>query len=104
MMLWAGGLIWTLSLIQEDLQEALVSVLVENLTPEVAAGLYALREPLGEQLGTATRTLVLHNLLACSHTAAFARWPAQVLMSFAFTSRTMLLPPYPLMLKKHIAN
>lgn len=61
------------------LQEALTSAVLENLTAEIAAGLFALGEPFGEQLGAAARTYVLSNFVACSETQAFGRWPAAVL-------------------------
>eukprot|EP00434_Breviolum_minutum_P037920 symbB.v1.2.033624.t1/scaffold4205.1/size43098/3 len=64
------------------LQEALASTVASEeggLSPEVVAGLFALGEPFGEQLGAAARTYVLSNFSSCAQTEPFARWPQKVL-------------------------
>jgi len=68
---------WDLS----GLQETLAASLSEDggLTPEVVAGLFALGEPFGEQLGAAARAFVLANFSACARTEPFLRWPQKVL-------------------------
>ncbi len=45
---------------------------------QVVAGLFALGEPFGEQLGAAARTYVLSNFSSCAQTEPFARWPQKV--------------------------
>ncbi|CAL1158450.1 unnamed protein product [Cladocopium goreaui] len=65
-----------------SLQEALATVVASEeggLTPEVVAGLFALGEPFGEQLGAAARSYVLGNFASCAMTEPFARWPQKVL-------------------------
>jgi len=44
----------------------------------VVAGLFALGEPFGEQLGAAARSYVLGNFASCAMTEPFARWPQKV--------------------------
>ena len=65
-----------------SLQEALASSVASEdggLTPDVVAGLFALGEPFGEQLGAAARTFVLNNFSSCASTDPFTRWPQKVL-------------------------
>ena len=66
----------------QALQEALASTVSSEdgaLTPEVVAGLFALGEPFGEQLGAAARTFVLGHFKGCAQTEPFLRWPQKVL-------------------------
>ncbi|CAE8694186.1 unnamed protein product [Polarella glacialis] len=69
---------WELTVLQETLVSSL-SGEDGTLTPEVVAGLFALGEPFGEQLGAAARAFVLANFSACAQTEPFFRWPQKVL-------------------------
>eukprot|EP00438_Fugacium_kawagutii_P018719 Skav214183 [mRNA] locus=scaffold945:621365:646234:- [translate_table: standard] len=74
---------WDLS----GLQEALAATVTAGsegtgaLTPEVVAGLFALGEPFGEQLGAAARSYVLGHFSSCAATEPFARWPQKDIWS-----------------------
>ena len=69
---------WDLNALQEALASSVASE-DGGLTPEVVAGLFALGEPFGEQLGAAARTFVLGNFSSCAATDPFTRWPQKVL-------------------------
>uniref|UniRef100_A0A7S0AJ71 BTB domain-containing protein n=1 Tax=Pyrodinium bahamense TaxID=73915 RepID=A0A7S0AJ71_9DINO len=62
-----------------SLQDALVSSLLESLSPEIATGLFALGEPFGERLGAAARAYILSNFVECAKSEPYGRWPAAVL-------------------------
>lgn len=61
------------------LEEALAAALAEDLTPEIVAGLFALGEPFGKQLGTSARAYLMANFPAVAQTQQFERWPPGVL-------------------------
>lgn len=53
----------------------------------MVAGLFALGEPFGEQLGAAARSYVLGHFSSCAATEPFARWPQKVSLSSSMGTR-----------------